>query len=82
MAVDPRITQLAETLIRESELNESLKAVTRHTECLADQIEQAVQTYIDGEKDAPADTRDEAYERAVARARGNDFVDTDGRDWT
>lgn len=26
--------------------------------------------------------RDEAYERAAARARGNDFAETDGRDWT
>lgn len=23
-----------------------------------------------------------AYERAAARARGNDFEDTDGKDWT
>ena len=26
--------------------------------------------------------RDPAYERAAARARSNDFEDTDGRDWT
>jgi len=26
--------------------------------------------------------RDEAYERAAARARSNDFADTDGKDWT
>lgn len=26
--------------------------------------------------------RDEAYERAAARARGNDFADTGGKDWT
>lgn len=26
--------------------------------------------------------RDEAYERAAARARGNDFEETGGRDWT
>ena len=25
---------------------------------------------------------DEDYERAAARARGNDFIDTDGKDWT
>lgn len=25
---------------------------------------------------------DEAYERAAARARSNDFEDTDGKDWT
>ena len=28
------------------------------------------------------DDRDEAYERAAARARANDFEDTDGKDWT
>lgn len=28
------------------------------------------------------DARDEAYERAAARARGNDFADTGGKDWT
>jgi hypothetical protein len=26
--------------------------------------------------------RDEAYERAVSHARGNDYRDTDGRDWS
>jgi hypothetical protein len=26
--------------------------------------------------------RDEAYERAAARARNNDFADTGGKDWT
>ena len=26
--------------------------------------------------------RDEAYERAAARARSNDFEDTNGKDWT
>lgn len=26
--------------------------------------------------------RDEAYERAAAKARSNDFADTAGRDWT
>lgn len=34
---------------------------------------------------APAagrDDEDEAYERAAERARGNDFEDTDGKDWT
>lgn len=28
------------------------------------------------------DERDEAYERAAARARNNDFADTGGKDWT
>jgi hypothetical protein len=28
------------------------------------------------------DPRDEAYERAAARARNNDFADTGGKDWT
>ncbi len=28
------------------------------------------------------DVRDEDYERAAARARSNDFEDTDGKDWT
>jgi hypothetical protein len=28
------------------------------------------------------DDRDEAYERAAARARNNDFADTGGKDWT
>lgn len=28
------------------------------------------------------DEPDEAYERAAARARSNDFEDTNGRDWT
>jgi hypothetical protein len=28
------------------------------------------------------DRRDEAYERAAARARNNDFADTGGKDWT
>lgn len=32
--------------------------------------------------EAENDNRDEDYERAAARARGNDFADTDGRDWT
>ncbi len=30
----------------------------------------------------PEDPRDDAYERAAARARGNDFRDTAGKDWT
>lgn len=29
-----------------------------------------------------AEERDEAYEKAAARARNNDFADTNGRDWT
>ena len=29
----------------------------------------------------PVDDRDEAYERACARAESNDFEDTGGRDW-
>ena len=33
----------------------------------------------DGE---PEEERDEAYERAAARARSNDFERTGGRDWT
>ena len=33
-------------------------------------------------KAEPEPERDEAYERAAARARLNDFEDTDGRDWT
>lgn len=28
------------------------------------------------------DTRDDAYERAAARDRRNDFEDTNGKDWT
>lgn len=39
----------------------------------------------DGEdmfRDRQAEQRDEAYERAAARARGNDFADTGGKDWT
>lgn len=28
------------------------------------------------------DDRDEAYERAAARARGDDFAATGGKDWT
>lgn len=31
---------------------------------------------------SPYDDRDEEYERAAARARSNDFADTDGKDWT
>lgn len=31
---------------------------------------------------AAPDERDEAYERAAARARNNDFADTSGKDWT
>jgi len=31
---------------------------------------------------AEPDERDEAYERAAARARANDFSATNGRDWT
>ena len=31
---------------------------------------------------AEPDERDEAYERAAARARNNDFADTGGKDWT
>ena len=34
------------------------------------------------EEAKPADDRDPVYERAAARARGNDFKDTGGRDWT
>ena len=30
----------------------------------------------------PHDEADEAYERAAARARSNDFAATGGRDWT
>lgn len=41
--------------------------------------------YVSYKRDVPApewDDRDEAYERAAARARANDFEDTDGKDWT
>ena len=31
---------------------------------------------------ACCEERDEAYERAAARARNNDFADTGGKDWT
>jgi hypothetical protein len=31
---------------------------------------------------AGMDERDDAYERAAARARNNDFADTGGKDWT
>ena len=37
------------------------------------------QTCLD---DLAEQDRDPAYDRAAARARSNDFEDTDGRDWT
>jgi hypothetical protein len=37
---------------------------------------------LDAGADVEEDTRDEAYERAAHRARGNDFRDTGGKDWT
>jgi len=35
-----------------------------------------------GSKHCRCDDYDEDYERAAAHARGNDFADTGGKDWT
>ena len=37
---------------------------------------------VGGVPELEPDTRDPAYERAAARARGNDFLETGGKDWT
>jgi len=52
----------------------ALEAFARDVETLTREFDRALRQ--------PREREDEAYERAVAKARSNGFVETGGRDWT
>lgn len=78
MLVDEKCYDLADTWLSGEDCGPAALR-KRLTLSLARQIQQAIEDWMMDERDSE---RDEAYERAAARARNNDFAETGGKDWT
>jgi len=61
-----------------TQIEDILDDIQRVLEALAEERDARLEKLTPAARDA----WDEAYERAAARARDNDFEETDGRDWT
>jgi len=63
----------------EREVLQALKKLDGDCDC---EVQETGYLDADGQAMSEPYEPDEAYERAAARARLNDFEDTDGKDWT